>query len=143
MDTEYDHVAEDSVFVPGSSPSSFANLARRAEEFVVDRGGCASEDVLIARVFGTSGSAALWRPLLRTVLADSEGLQFRADGSWFAPHHFPVSATVSLGDFVAVDVETTGLQPSRQRLIEIAIVRYADGRPADHWETLCNPERKI
>ena len=85
----------------------------------------------------------MWRPLLRNVLADSKDLQFRADGSWFAPQCFAAPATTSLGDFVAIDVETTGLQPSRQRLIEIAIVRYVDGRPVDSWESLCNPERKI
>jgi DNA polymerase-3 subunit epsilon len=143
METPFDHAGVDGVLSSTASPSSFANLARRAEEFVVEHGGCATEDLLIAHVFGTAGSAALWRPLLRSVLAASEELQLRADGSWFSPRHFATPTTAAFGDFVAVDVETTGLQPSRQRLIEIAVVRYVDGQPVDHWESLCNPERKI
>src|SRR4051794_5250107 len=143
LDSSFDLAVDDGVLSSSSNPSSFANLARRAEEFVLERGGCSTEDLLIAHVFGTAGSPTLWRPLLRNVLADSQELQFRADGSWFAPQHFVAPTSTALGDFVAIDVETTGLQPSRQRLIEIAIIRYADGQPVESWESLCNPERRI
>lgn len=143
LESTFDLAGDDGVLSSDSNLSSFANLARRAEEFVLEQGGCAAEDLLIAHVFGTAGSATLWKPLLRNVLADSRELKFRADGSWFAPQYFVAPTSTALGDFVAIDVETTGLQPSRQRLIEIAVVRYVDGQPADSWESLCNPERKI
>src|SRR5699024_1581397 len=42
--------------------------------------------------------------------------------------------------FAVIDVETTGLDPERERIVEIAIVRAdAQGRPIDHWATRLNP----
>jgi DNA polymerase III epsilon subunit family exonuclease len=44
--------------------------------------------------------------------------------------------------FAVLDVETTGLSPSRDRIIEIAVVRCAtDGSVIDEWSTLVNPGR--
>jgi len=45
--------------------------------------------------------------------------------------------------FVAVDVETTGLYTS-DRVVEVAAVTVsADGRIVDEWDTLVNPERDV
>ncbi len=54
------------------------------------------------------------------------------------PPQVPPSA-VGLG-FAVVDVETTGLVPARDRVVEVAVVR-ADpwGRLIDEWTTLVNP----
>ena len=39
-----------------------------------------------------------------------------------------------------IDVETTSLDPERERIVEIAIVRADEhGRPIDHWATRLNP----
>lgn len=44
--------------------------------------------------------------------------------------------------FAVLDVETTGLSPARDRIIEIAVVRCApDGSIVDEWSTLVNPGR--
>ena len=44
--------------------------------------------------------------------------------------------------FAVLDVETTGLSPTRDRIIEIAIVRCAtDGSVIDEWSTLVDPGR--
>ena len=44
--------------------------------------------------------------------------------------------------FAVVDVETTGLDPARDRIIEIAVVRCStDGSFIDEWSTLVNPGR--
>jgi DNA polymerase-3 subunit epsilon len=49
----------------------------------------------------------------------------------------------SLG-FAVVDVETTGSRPDGgDRITEIAVVTVRDGRIADVYETLVNPERSI
>lgn len=40
---------------------------------------------------------------------------------------------------LAVDVETTGLSPSRDRLVEIAAVIWQDGREVDAFDALVNP----
>lgn len=42
--------------------------------------------------------------------------------------------------YAFVDVETTGFNPSSDRIIEIAVVRYEDGQIRDTYETLVNPE---
>lgn len=122
----------------------YAALCDRAVAFLDGQGGTSNEDLLIAHVFGNSGSLALWRPLLRSVLAEDARIVFRADGRWSL-------ATVAgdgesgplLDEFVAIDVETTGLRPSRQRVIEIALYRYRAGEMVERLESLINPGRSI
>ncbi|MFT4039839.1 MAG: exonuclease domain-containing protein [Thermomicrobiales bacterium] len=128
--------------VIAETPAPFASLVERAEAFVAGRGGCTSEDLLISHVFGSSGTPALWRPLLRNVLSTHESLTLRADGSWFLADQ-QISGDSPLDEFVVLDVETTGLQASRQRIIEIAIVRMSHGVVANQWESFCQPGRKV
>jgi DNA polymerase-3 subunit epsilon len=46
--------------------------------------------------------------------------------------------------FVVVDVETTGLVATRDRIVEIAVVRTDPfGRLLDEWTTLLNPDRAV
>jgi len=49
----------------------------------------------------------------------------------------------SYGDFVVFDTETTGYAPSRDRIIELAAVRFSDGQPVCRFSTLIDPERPI
>lgn len=134
-------------FFPGSlvvdQGSPFGDLAKRAEAFVAQQGGRASEDLLISHVFGSAGSAALWRPLLRSVLSSHEGLTMRTDGAWLLAGNEDARELGPLQEFVVLDVETTGLQPSRQRIIEIAIVSFANGEVIGEWSSFCQPERKV
>ncbi len=44
---------------------------------------------------------------------------------------------------VTLDLETTGLQPLLNRAIEVAAVRWIDGRPAEHFHTLVHPGEPI
>jgi DNA polymerase-3 subunit epsilon len=47
-------------------------------------------------------------------------------------------------EWVVFDVETTGLRPSTDRIVEIGLVRVtADGRELDAWTTVVNPERDM
>lgn len=47
-------------------------------------------------------------------------------------------------DFAIFDVETTGLDPrSGDRMIEIAALRYKNGRSSDSFSSLINPQREI
>ncbi len=45
--------------------------------------------------------------------------------------------------FVAVDIETTGLDPARDAIIEIGAVRFAGSRIEAEWSTLVNPNRHV
>jgi DNA polymerase-3 subunit epsilon len=122
---------------------AFPDLARRAEAFVTAQGGQASEDLLVSHVFGSAGSAALWRPLLREVLGRHERLKLRGDGAWLLTDQLVDDGRGPLDEFVVLDVETTGLQPSRQRIIEIAIARFSGGAMTNRWESLCSPGRRV
>lgn len=46
-------------------------------------------------------------------------------------------------DVVVIDTETTGLAPSRDRIVELAGVKYAGGRPVEVFRSFVNPEREI
>ncbi|MGL4649301.1 MAG: 3'-5' exonuclease, partial [Caldilineaceae bacterium] len=45
--------------------------------------------------------------------------------------------------FVALDLETTGLEPNRDAIIEVGAVRVQDGRILDRFVTFVNPQRQI
>ncbi len=46
-------------------------------------------------------------------------------------------------DFVVIDVETTGLAPSKDRIIELAAVRFSDNKPVETFQTYINPEKAL
>lgn len=125
----------------------YVSLCDRAVDFVGEQGGLVSEDTLITHVFGSRHAAALWRPLLRRLLQPDERLECSANGEWclttldHSPD--PTAAIAMLGDFVALDVETTGLKPSQHRIIQIALIRYVNGREVRAYEHYLNPDRPI
>ncbi len=45
--------------------------------------------------------------------------------------------------FVALDLETTGLDPENDAIIEIAAIKFEDGKIIDEFQTLINPEVQI
>ena len=44
---------------------------------------------------------------------------------------------------VALDIETTGLDPLRDAIIEIGAVKYDNSQIVDRWHSLINPQRMI
>lgn len=50
---------------------------------------------------------------------------------------------VQLSTYIAFDFETTGLDPDKNRIIEIAAIRFEDGKPGDKFVTLINPQQEI
>ncbi len=46
-------------------------------------------------------------------------------------------------DFIAFDLETTGIQPKNDAIVEIGAVRFRGASPAETFCTLINPERPI
>ncbi len=47
------------------------------------------------------------------------------------------------GDFVAFDIETTGLRSREDKLTEIGAVLFRNGEEADRFQTFVDPERRI
>ena len=131
---------------PESSVSlehSYDALSSRALAFIEERGGSVHEDVLVRHVFGSSGSPAIWKPLLRGVLAPVADSLVLVNDHWTTIQEATASASSILRDFIAVDVETTGLRPRDQRIIEVALYRYHEGVLSERYETLLNPGRPI
>lgn len=48
-----------------------------------------------------------------------------------------------LGAFVAIDTETTGLHASRDKIVEVAAVKFVDYEPVSVFSTLINPQKPI
>lgn len=48
-----------------------------------------------------------------------------------------------MNPIVALDIETTGLDPDKDAIIEIGAVRFSDRRIDGEWSTLINPGRRI
>lgn len=48
-----------------------------------------------------------------------------------------------MDSIVALDIETTGLDPQKDSIIEIGAVRFNGNRIEDEWSSLINPGRKI
>lgn len=44
--------------------------------------------------------------------------------------------------FTAIDIETTGLSPEKEKIIEIGAVKYDDGVQKEVFSTLVNPQRE-
>ncbi len=117
-------------------------LVERARDFVLANGGSVAEDLLIRHVFGTTKSPAVWTSLFRTVVDQGPDLRRRWDGQWTVAG-LGSSEGILLGDFVAVDVETTGLKPVTHRVIEIGMARYCGGQLADRYSQLVDPSRRL
>ncbi len=45
--------------------------------------------------------------------------------------------------YVCIDLETTGLNPKRDKIIEIGAVRVEHNKIVEKWETFVNPNRKL
>lgn len=118
-------------------------LAQRATEFLRENGGRAREDDLVRHVFGGSSSPNLWSSLLRSALAGEESLKLLGESLWTIEGMYEPATGSVLKDFVALDVETTGLRPLTNRIIEIAAIRYRDGKEIDRYVTFLQPEKKL
>lgn len=117
-------------------------LSQRARDFVTDSGGKVHEDVLIGHIFGSTRSPELWRSLFYAVMRDTPELRVRGDREWVAATEAP-EVDIDFPDFVALDVETTGLRPASHRVIEIGMIRYSSGESVERFSTLLDPERKL
>jgi DNA polymerase III epsilon subunit family exonuclease len=128
---------------PTETDNRYSALCGRALAFVRERGGSVHEDVLVRHVFGNSGSVSIWRPLLRNVLAEVADTVVLVNEHWSLIRESTIRSSSILDAFVAIDVETTGLKPGVQRVIEIALYRYRAGQLTERYESLLNPGREI
>jgi DNA polymerase III epsilon subunit family exonuclease len=57
--------------------------------------------------------------------------------------NLPISRQRTGGEFVAVDIETTGLSPTHDHIIEVAAVKFNAATVVDDYATLVNPRIPI
>ena len=48
-----------------------------------------------------------------------------------------------MNDIVAIDIETTGLDPDRDAIIEVGAVKFNGNRVEAEWSSLVNPARHV
>lgn len=48
-----------------------------------------------------------------------------------------------INSYIAIDIETTGLDPKKEKITEIGAVRVRDGRAEAEFHTLVNPRRSL
>lgn len=129
--------------------AGYPSLREKVRAFLLARGGAVDEDTLIGHVFGSAGSPILWRSLLKQLLVAPEGeeaFEQLADGSWQLARTHPKPTgdqRLAALDYVVFDVETTGLKPYSQRIIEIAAIRFRGGREDEVFSTLVQPDRAL
>lgn len=126
-----------------ASEAGYEHLARRAHLYLEQHAGRAREEVLVQQVFGVRGKIEVWGGILAHVLADGGRFRRLPSGEWtLARYNEAVHALTEL-EYVVIDTETTGLNPQRNRVIELAAVRVKNGQPVETFETLINPHRRI
>ncbi|CAN5746986.1 hypothetical protein BH23CHL5_BH23CHL5_11660 [soil metagenome] len=117
-------------------------LTERAREYVVELGGSVGEEALIGHIFGTTRSPQIWKTLFERVIGHDPEMRRKIDGTWTLAGVTTRTSSL-LSDFVAVDVETTGLKPVSHRVIEVGIVRYLGGQQVEAYSQLVNPGRRL
>ncbi len=128
-----------------SYESGLGTLAARAFELLEFAGRPVNEERLVHHVFGLTGTRNpdFWRGQLTRMLADHDLFAQLPDGSWALAEWSQASDALRSLAYVVVDVETTGLNPRTQCLIEIAALRCEGGKIADTFTTLVQPGRPI
>ena len=48
-----------------------------------------------------------------------------------------------MNEYVVLDVEATGLNPEKDKIIEVAVCKVKDGNIIDEYSTFVNPEKTI
>jgi DNA polymerase III subunit epsilon len=129
----------------GNPPSEagYAHLARRAHLYLEQHGGRAREEVLVQQVFGVRGKIEVWGGILSHVLSDAQRFRRLPGGEWCLAHYNDAVHALTELEYVVIDTETTGLNPQRNRVIEIAAIKLKAGQPVATFESLLNPHRRI
>src|SRR5919204_2763379 len=125
--------------------AGLGTLAARAYELLDVVGHPVAEERLVQHVFGLTGlrRPEFWRGQLTRLLAAHDLFTQLPDGSWALAAWMSTSATLRSLRYVVVDVETTGLSPRTQTLLEIAALRCLGTQVIDTFTTLVNPGRPI
>ncbi|HET9980726.1 MAG TPA: exonuclease domain-containing protein [Ktedonobacterales bacterium] len=144
---ESDNSASDAV------PQGNRELLRRARDILREEGAPMPAALLAQRVFavseGTAGVAGVvglgtaWVPLLGQLLRASSAFACDTLGNWRLTVWDNTAQRLDQIEFIALDIESTGLAPGRHRILEVGAVIVRNGEPGAHFQRLVNPGRRI
>jgi DNA polymerase-3 subunit epsilon len=138
-----------------AAQSERAETARLAEERRA-QGLCLACGGAIEREPGKRGRPSVYCASCRAngvrVQATKTAITLEIPGNPIAPEPEPPPAappvvwirSLSPSDWAVVDVETTGLSPRYDRVVEVAVIRMSvEGEEIETWSTLVDPERDM
>jgi DNA polymerase-3 subunit epsilon len=132
-------------------PQGNRELLRRARDLLREEGAPMPAAVLAQRVFAVGegmagvggGMGAAWVPLLGQLLRSSSAFACDTLGNWRLTVWDTTTQRLDQIEFIALDIESTGLAPGRHRILEVGAVIVRDGEPGAHFQRLINPGRRI
>jgi DNA polymerase-3 subunit epsilon len=127
----------------GNPSDKYFALAERAQFYLEQVGGRATEEALIFKVFNVRGKPEIWGGILTQALRHSDRFRRLPSGEWVLTNHGEATQPLLNLEYVVLDCETTGLHPQRNRMIEIAAIRLRGGQKVDTFQSLINPRRRI
>ena len=138
--------ADDATTLPADEGAGQGALLHRAHAALVAEGGPLAAAALIPVIFGVAApipDVSPWHALLDRVLRASELFHLLPDGSWSLHEWSSEDLALDAVEFVVLDVETTGLSPSRHRIIEIGALIIRGGTTLGTFAQLINPGKRI
>jgi DNA polymerase-3 subunit epsilon len=131
----------------GKSTASGGALLRRAHAALRAEGHPMPTSGLVRVVFGvdagTDAAAAPWVAMLDTLLRRSPLFVPDRRGGWSLAEWDAGRRRLADLEWAVLDVETTGLAPTRHRIIEVGAVIVRGGEVTATYQRLINPERRI
>ena len=124
--------------------SGLGALAARAYDLLDFAGRPVAEEKLVQHVFGLSETrTGFWRGQLTRLLSQHDVFAQLPNGAWALSVWSQAAETLRTLCYVVVDVETTGLNPRTQSIIEIAALRCRGATVVESFTTLVDPGRPI
>jgi len=112
---------------------------------LLESGPCTSAEICRLLLVMENVPEAIAARLAGAMLEADPRFERLADGRWALSGGIisPPVEELSSTNFVVVDVETTGFMPPADRVIELGMVKVANGEVVGSYETLLNPRRPI
>jgi DNA polymerase-3 subunit epsilon len=136
--------------ISDAMPQGNRELLRRARDILREEGAPMAAALLAQRVFavsegmaGVAGSGTTWVPLLGQLLRASSAFACDTLGNWRLTVWDNTTQRLDQIEFIALDIESTGLAPGRHRILEVGAVIVRNGEPGAHFQRLVNPGRRI
>lgn len=117
----------------------------KLHDYLLQRPAGAAARELVDIVFSQrGGDPQLVEQVLADLLRDDTRFHFRAeDGTWHAAAHTHLSQPLSETTFVVLDLEMTGMEPSRTAIIEVGAARVRNGKILEEYQQLVHPGIKL